>query len=145
MTMGITAAEAYDIAEHAYDWFDAKEFRAAETVFLAMAIICPSDAYMRLMLGSIYFKQEREDDAIRSYTTSIELEPVNIAAFTNRGELYLQRGKFKEALADLRQAISLDKKGDDPHALRARALASATIKVIEDALKKKKGGEATST
>jgi predicted Zn-dependent protease len=137
VTFGFSAEDAYAIAEYVYTWFDAGDWGASEAGFLALTIMNPTDVYMQQVLGAIMAKLGRPDEAIDRYTKSIALQP-SIASFCNRGEIYLNEGKFEEGLADLRKAMAMDKVGDDPHALRARALAAATVEVIQEVLARKR-------
>jgi tetratricopeptide (TPR) repeat protein len=138
--MGITIDQTYALAEYAYTLFQQGRIREARQIFEALTIQNPIDGYMHFMLGVIYWKMDMPEEAVEEYGVAITLDPKNIAAYTNRGEILLQHGEFEEALEDLKTAIELDKKGDDPFALRARALAGATAEVIKamlDEAKKK--------
>jgi tetratricopeptide (TPR) repeat protein len=135
--MGITVDQTYKIAEHAYTLFQQGRIREARQIFEALTIQNPIDGYMHFMLGAIYWKLDMPEEAVEEYGTAISLNPKNIAAYTNRGEILLQHGEFEDALDDLRMAISLDKKGDDPFALRARALASATAEIVRSVAEEK--------
>jgi tetratricopeptide (TPR) repeat protein len=139
--MGITVDQTYALAEYAYTLFQQGRIREARQIFEALVIQNPIDGYMHFMLGAIYWKMDMPEEAVEEYGVAIQIDPNNIAAYTNRGEILLQHGEFEDALEDLRTAIELDKRGDDPFALRARALASATAEVIKTLLesdKKKK-------
>ncbi|MCC6806860.1 MAG: tetratricopeptide repeat protein [Deltaproteobacteria bacterium] len=136
--MGITIDQSYALAEYAYTLFQQGRIREARQIFEALVIQNPIDGYMHFMLGAIYWKLDMPEEAVEEYGTAISLDPNNIAAHTNRGEILLQHGEFEDALDDLRTAIELDKKGDDPFALRARALATATAEVIKALMEQKK-------
>ena len=136
--MGITIDQSYALAEYAYTLFQQGRIREARQIFEALVIQNPIDGYMHFMLGAIYWKLDMPEEAVEEYGTAISLDPNNFAAHTNRGEILLQHGEFEDALDDLRTAIELDKKGDDPFALRARALATATAEVIKALMEQKK-------
>jgi tetratricopeptide (TPR) repeat protein len=53
---------------------------------------------------------EKEDwpTAIACFTESIRLDPHYVSAYNNRGNTYLQQGKYDEAIADYTEAIRLD-------------------------------------
>lgn len=136
--MGITIDQTYAIAEYAYKLFQEGRIREARQIFEALTIQNPIDGYMHFMLGAIYWKLDMPEEAVEEYGTAIQLDAKNIAAYVNRGEILLQHGEFEDALEDLRMAIDLDKKGDDPFALRARALAAATAEVLKLAVAEKK-------
>ncbi len=136
--LGITVDQAYAFAEYAYTLYEQGRIREARQIFEALVVQNPADPYMHFMLGVIYFKLDMPEEAVEEYSNSLSLDPTNIAAYTNRGEILLQHGEFEEALEDLRTAIRLDKKGDNPFALRARVLASATADVVKLIMQKKK-------
>jgi tetratricopeptide (TPR) repeat protein len=136
--MGITRDQAYAFAEYAYTLYEQGRVREAKQIFEALVIQNPADPYMHFMLGVIYAKMDMPEEAVEAYGNSLERDPENIAAYTNRGEILLQHGEFDEALTDLQAAIKLDASGSNPFAMRARVLAQATAQVIKKVAGKKK-------
>ena len=109
----------------------------AQTVYEGLVIGNPYDAYFHTMLGAIYAKKNMHEEAAEEYSIAIELDPKNISAYVNRGELLLQHGEFEYAMDDLKAAIDLDPKAENPSGIRARALAAATAAIIKEVLEKK--------
>jgi len=140
---GITMEEAYAMAELGYIQFEQGRYGEAQSIFEGLVITNPYDAYFHAMLGAIYARKDMQEEAAEEYTIAIELDPENISAYVNRAEILLQHGEFEIAMEDLRNAIKLDHKGEDPSGLRARALAGATAAIIEEILaqRDKEGSE----
>jgi tetratricopeptide (TPR) repeat protein len=86
------------------------------------------------MLGSVYQKQGFVDGALEEYSLSLALDPANVEAYVNRGELLIQKGMFEQAASDFKNAVELDPAGTNPSVNRARALASMTAAALQAAL-----------
>lgn len=127
---GITIEEAYSIAEIGYTLLEQGRIKQAQTVFQGLVIGNPYDAYFHTVLGTIYQKKEFTDGAIEEYTIAIGLDPANIEALVNRGELLMQKGNFEQAATDFKRAIELDPDGTNPSVNRARMLASVTAAAL---------------
>lgn len=138
---GLTMEEAYAFAELAYTLFEQGKYDEAQTIFEGLVISNPYDAYFHAMLGAIYARKDMQEEAAEEYSIAIELDPENISAYVNRAEILLQHGEFELAMDDLKAAIKLDPKGEDPAGLRARALAGATAAIIEEILQQKQAKE----
>jgi tetratricopeptide (TPR) repeat protein len=134
---GLTMEEAYAFAELGYTQFEQGRYDEAQSIFEGLVISNPYDAYFHTMLGAIYARKDMQEEAAEEYTIAIELDPENIAAHVNRAEILLQHGEFEIAMNDLRAAIKLDPKGEDPSGIRARALAAATAAIIEEILEQR--------
>jgi type III secretion system low calcium response chaperone LcrH/SycD len=128
---GMTMEEAYGIAEYGYGLYQEGKYHDARTVFEGLVLCNPYDAYFHNMLGAVCQQLDLEEEAHQAYSTAIDLDEENLHALVNRGELQLKNGEFDKALDDLERAIALDPDGNDPAALRARALAMATAKAME--------------
>lgn len=134
---GMTMEEAYAIADLGYTFYEQGKYDDAQTLFEGLVIGNPYDGYFHTMLGAIYAKKDMHEEAAEEYSIAIELDPENISAYVNRGELLLQHGEFEYAMDDLKAAIDLDPNGEDPSGIRARALAAATAAIIKEILEKK--------
>jgi len=134
---GMTMEQAYTIADLGYTFYEQGKYDDAQTLFEGLVISNPYDGYFHTMLGAIYAKKDMHEEAAEEYSIAIELDPENISAYVNRGELLLQHGEFEYAMDDLKAAIELDPNGEDPSGIRARALAAATAAIIKEILEKK--------
>jgi len=65
------------------------------------------------------------------------LDPSNVEAYANRGELLIQKGNFLQAAEDFKKAIDLDPDGENPVANRARALAAIVTAALKQAISDK--------
>jgi tetratricopeptide (TPR) repeat protein len=139
--VGMTAEEAYAIADVAFDLFEQGKYDDAKSIVEALVIANPYDATFHNLLASIYGKKEMWEEAYEEYSITIELDKENIGAHVNRAEILLQHGEMELALEDLTAAAKLDPNSEDPYGVRARALATATLSIIEELLKAQEAGE----
>ena len=131
---GITIEEAYSIAELGYTMMEQGRLKDAQTVFQGLVISNPYDGYFHAVLGAIYQKLGMVDGAIEEYTLALGLDPANVEAYVNRGELLISKGNFVDAAADFKRAIDLDPNGENPVANRARALASIVAAALNSVI-----------
>lgn len=131
---GISIEEAYSVAELGYTFMEQGRLNEAQTVFQGLVISNPYDAYFHTILGSIYQKKDFVDGALEEYSIAIGLDPANLEAYVNRGELLIRKGNFEQAAADFKNALTLDPDGNSASANRARALASVTAAALSAAL-----------
>lgn len=136
---GMTMEQAYSIAEFGYTMYQQGRYKDARTLFEGLVIGNPYDPYFHAMLGAIYTKLDLHEEAAQEFSIAIELDPEDINSYVNRGELLLQHGEFEAAMEDLKAAIDLDPKGENPASLRARALAAATAAVIKELIDRRGG------
>jgi tetratricopeptide (TPR) repeat protein len=126
---GIPQQLLFDIAERGYLKFKSGRLQEAESLFKGLSMVDHKTAYYYTALGAIYQKQENLLDAISAYTVAIELDPEDITAYVNRGEVYSSMGIQEQPLQDFDAAIKLDPEGKDPWANRARFLKK---RILED-------------
>ena len=134
---GLTMQDAYSFAEIAYNLFEQGKYDQAQTIVEGLVISNPYDGYFHSLLGSIYGRKGMHEEAQEEYSIAIELNPSDLASHVNRAEILLQHGEIEKALMDLKKAVDLDPKGDQPFGIRARALAQATVSVLEEAMREK--------
>lgn len=134
---GLSMKQAYGIAEIGYQLFTQGKYGDAETIFKGLVALNPYDGYFHSVLGSIYARGGQDDRAIQEYSVAANLELADPQVYVNRAELLLKKGAFQEALSDLKQAVSSDPSGKSPAVQRARSLAAATVKLLEQMLQSK--------
>jgi Flp pilus assembly protein TadD len=107
--------------------------RYSETVILAEGLLTldSNNAYLRSLLASAYFKQNKLEEAVQEYNRAIELVPDDISSLVNRGEIYLRAGKFWKASEDLKRASDLDPERKNAFANRARLLMQMTSSALK--------------
>lgn len=134
---GVSMEQAYAMAELGYNLFNQGKFEDARKIFEGLIVLNPFDGYFHAMLGAVFARQNKPEEALRAFNIAAGLEPKDSQVFVNRAEIYLRTGKFEEALSDLRQAIEIDPEGNNPAVIRARAMAAATVQLIQEIVKNK--------
>jgi tetratricopeptide (TPR) repeat protein len=119
---GIPQQMLLDIAERGYLKFKSGRMKEAEILFKGLSALDHKTAYYHTALGAIYQKQENYLDALAEYTAAIELDPEDVTAYVNRGEIYYLLGSDDLPMQDFEAAIQLDPGAKDPWANRARFL-----------------------
>ena len=117
--------------------FSQGQFEDAKKIFEGLAALDGKNPYVHGILGAIYQRQEKYDVALARYSIALNIYPKDINSWTNRGEIFLKCGKFKEAAADFKMAIELDPESKNPSANRARLLVALTTEALK--LAKEKG------
>ncbi len=140
--LGLTADEAYAMADVAYDMFKMGKLDDAKAIVEGLVIANPYDPVFHNLLANIYAKKEMWEEAVQEYSVVLGLDEKNIGAWVNRAEIALQHGELEAAMRDLEKAILLDPETKDPYGVRARALAAATLGVLEEAMAKQGAGDA---
>ena len=131
---GMTIDEAYAMAEMGYTFLEQGRVEDAKTIIEGLVIGNPYDAYLHALLGTIYAREDNEEDAVEEFSIALGLDPENVDALVARGELFLRHGEFEDAMEDLNKAIELDPNNEHPSTLRARALAAATASAFQAAM-----------
>lgn len=74
--------------------------------------------------GDKFLLEQKWDDAIKCYTSSIEFYSFDPVVYINRAKCYLKIKKFKEAEKDCDQALNFDKINIKGYVMRANARAN---------------------
>lgn len=135
---GMSMEEAYAFAEIGWTLLDQGKLAEAQAVVAGLVLANPYDSNLHALLGAIYGRRGLHDEALREYGTAIDLDGKNLAAHVNRAEILLRTGKIPQAVEDLKAAVALDPKGEKPAGVRARALAGATARILDEAAKQLK-------
>src|SRR5262245_15218452 len=107
-----------------YNFFCQGRLEEAASIFEGLVILDSHNPYIQGLLGSIYQKQELYGLARIRYNNALALNPADISALSNRGEILLKQGKFQEAAEDFKRVIQLDPLKENGAANRARLLVS---------------------
>jgi tetratricopeptide (TPR) repeat protein len=111
-----------------------KMFPEAEKEYLQAIALRPDLPGLRLELGLVYAAQSEWEKAEEQFRGEAKLQPGNAEAAYRLGDALLQRGKMKEAVAELQRSDSL--RPDMPETLYSlgRAAASSEPSIAEHAL-----------
>ena len=138
--IGLTAEEAYAMADLAWDFMEQGKYDDAKAISEGLVIANPYDSTFHNLLGCIYARKEMWEEAVEEYTLTIELDPDQIGPRVNRAEIMLQHGELEQAMDDLSTAVRMDPEGKDEYGVRARSLAAATAAILEEILAHREGG-----
>lgn len=96
-----------------------KDFAGALADFTKALDLKPDFYLATINIGFTNLIQNKINDALKSFSKAIELEPNNPTAYGLRGKLFSDIDSLQEAIADLDKAISLNGKSDNDLATRA--------------------------
>jgi Flp pilus assembly protein TadD len=113
-----------------HTFFSQGRLKEAARIYEGLVVLDSHNPYIQGMLATIYQKQKQFELALIRYNNALALNPADVSALANRGEILLKLGRFQEAAQDLKNAIELDPQKKDPAANRARLLVS----IVKDAV-----------
>jgi tetratricopeptide (TPR) repeat protein len=132
--IGLTAREAYAISAFGHNFMEQNRFAEAEAIFTGLMVLAPKDPYHHVSLAALFQRQGLSREAVAEYGVALKLEPDNLDALLNRGELQLVLGRVKEGIEDLVKALKKSAPFDrSPRLQRARLMCAATQKAITSA------------
>jgi Flp pilus assembly protein TadD len=127
----ITKWQMASVIACGHNFFSEGKLEDAQKIFEGLAVLDPNHPYIQTMLGAIYQRMKQYDRAILRYTLALKLFPNDVCALTNRGEIYLMLGRFKEAADDLKKALQLDSQQKNPPTNRARLLSIVAAESLQ--------------
>jgi len=86
-------------------YLEADRYKEALLEFLEAEKINPTSAELYNAMGIAYFGLGEKDAAINAYKKAIELDSSFSKAHTNLASLYIDQGKFKEAIEECNKAL----------------------------------------
>lgn len=124
---GLTATEAYAIADFGWTLLSQGRADAAAAIFETLTISNPRHAYFHALLGSARQRLGDSGGALAAYDRALELDPDETGALVNSAELLLaDEACDTDRVVDLLgRTLSLDESGTRPETRRARALIAA--------------------
>lgn len=126
----VSGEELLELAASGHAAFEAGRFAEARAIFRGLAALAPDEPYHRTALAAVALAEGDLETAERQLDEAIRLNEHEVAAYLNRGELYLRQGRVREATEALHRAIALSADDRDPLTLRARALAEAALEKL---------------
>jgi tetratricopeptide (TPR) repeat protein len=88
--------------------FNLPELIGAQKELQAASVALPSAPQPHYVLGLLAKTQNRVDDAIASFQKVVRIDPNDVGANVNLGQLYAQQRKYPEAIAVLRTAVAAE-------------------------------------
>ena len=124
---GLTAAEAYAIADFGWTMLEQGRADAASAIFESLTISNPRHAYFHALFGSALQKLGDVESALEAYGRALSIDPNETGALVNRAELLLGLDKCdSDEVTDLLgRSLSVDPDARRPETVRARALIAA--------------------
>lgn len=128
---GMKKEQLYQLAEAGYVKFKHGRVAEAERIYQALIVLDHRNAYFHAVMGAIHQRQRRPVEAILEFSRALQMDPEELSALVNRGEVYLRHKNYRKAAEDFRAAILLDPTGRHLWANRARSLVIALKRQVE--------------
>ena len=88
--------------------FNVPDLPAAQKELQAAAALAPSAPQPHYLLGLLAKTQNRPEEAIASFQKVLKIDPNDVGANVNMGQLYAQQRKYVEAIAVLRTGLAAE-------------------------------------
>lgn len=126
LLIALSSAIAQDAAlEHARRLFAAGSYEQAAQVLGDSLRKQPGNSDAHLLLAQIYTLEDRRSDAIREFTTTLELTPQSAIAYNALGTALNRFAEFEQARKAFEQSIAIDPQVAQTHINLAMSLAQA--------------------
>lgn len=133
----LTGPQMLKMAVMGFTQYEQGRYPEAQAIFESLVFLDPKEAYYQIALGAVFLAQEDLERAERALSMAIGMGSSEVAAFVNRGEVYLRTGRIVLAAKDFKKAVELDPEGKEPLTHRARMLAGAALQMLKKAKAKK--------
>ena len=133
--------EMLEYAVKGYQAYEQERYEDARAVFEFLVRTDPSEGYYHTALGAISLAVDDLDDALAQFDEALRLNPRDIPALINRGEVHLRLGSLILAAQDFSRVVSMDPESKDPLTERARLLAAAALQSAGEAQRAAHAGE----
>lgn len=104
------------------------DFEAAQGFFRRVLEISPEDPVAAYNVGEILFSNQKTDEAITYFELAIKIKGDWPKAYHRLGLVYLNRGDFPKALANLKKFLELDPQSTEAASVKAAIAAIEQIK-----------------
>jgi tetratricopeptide (TPR) repeat protein len=132
--VGLDDQDLHALRTLGHGYLENGRFGDACVVFEGLVEVDADSAWAHAALGAAYQNLDQEEEALAEYDEALRLDPGEMTALVNRGELRITAGRAEEGIEDLAAAAECDPSTDDAQANRARALLAATRQILEEAL-----------
>lgn len=89
-----------------------------------------------MLLGLVYDRTNREDQALSAYERATQLKPDYMAALNNRGAIYLKRKRYADAIRVFEQVVQIHPKSPRAHTSLGAAYRGRSADVAEQKLQR---------
>lgn len=125
-------AEMLEKAMAGFSHYERGNFVEARRIFEELTRQDANECYYWTALGAVHLAEEDLEGAETALNKALSINDQELAAYLNRGEVYLRQGLNAKAISDFQKAANLDPKNETPLSARARALAHATEQAISE-------------
>ncbi len=112
------------VEEQAYNMYNVGQYDTAETLLKGVRGLDDKRYYPHLLLGDIYLRQNRLEDAEVVLQKAYELEPEDACIVLKNAELHVRRGRQVEGKGMLEKVLTMTDE-TNAHHRRAQVLLSA--------------------
>jgi len=124
---GWKADEMRVVADLGYKLAEQGRNHEAITIFEGLAALAPATSYFQTALGALRLRIGELQEALGHLNAALAADAADIAALTNRGEVYMRLEERAEAIRDLQNVVQLSERqattvAPSPYLVRARAL-----------------------
>lgn len=128
-------ADMLEKAMSGFSHYERGNFVEARRIFEELTKLDGNECYYWTALGAVHLAEDSLEQAETALDKALSLNDQELAAYLNRGEVYLRKGLNEKAISDFQRAANLDPKNETPLSARARALAQATEQAISESRK----------
>lgn len=110
--LSVNAQEYSDIVEKALNAAKKDSLVQAEKLFQQALKLDPSNIRNALLftnLGTVQRRMGKSDEALKSYSLSLNITPYSVVTLLNRASLYLERNNFDKAYIDYCNVLDIDR------------------------------------
>jgi Flp pilus assembly protein TadD len=119
---GLTPERIRQVIGMAYELAGQGKLGVASTILGGVSVIDPENALVHSCLGAILMKIKQPESARSELSYAVELNPSDISARVNLGEVSLELGDLNGAIFHLQTAVEQDPSAKNSAAIRARSL-----------------------
>jgi tetratricopeptide (TPR) repeat protein len=120
--LNLSVTEVVEIAEIGSMYLRQGNLEKAKLIFEGLVELDSELFEVHSCLGAFYTQIREDDKALHHLDKAISLNPSIIAPYVNRAEINIRKQKIEDVIADIIEAINLDKNVNSPDANRARTM-----------------------
>ena len=129
---GWTTEEMRIVADLGYALAQQGRDTEAIMIFEGLAALAPATSYFQSALGALRLRAGELSQALKHLDAALGADEREMAALTNRGEVYMRLGDQTAAIKDLRAVLNLTNadpvtSDSSPYIIRARALLARLV------------------